>query len=160
MDYRIFNVRTDVNACDCTRECKDTGRGFALKVDSGRKIPSRTRESNLHQRRTGPMLYQLSYIPNLFIFRWPTRESALDTPNAWLQWREEMEQMETKVSWIGRGEIKTGTRHLAAGEQCKATVWPLGFKGKNQLILATFKRPFLKTTINRRKSCRKCILYT
>ena len=24
VDYRIFNVRTDVNACDCTRECTDT----------------------------------------------------------------------------------------------------------------------------------------
>ena len=24
MDYRIFNVCTDFNACDCTRECADT----------------------------------------------------------------------------------------------------------------------------------------
>ena len=24
MDYRIFNVRTDINACDCTRGCMDT----------------------------------------------------------------------------------------------------------------------------------------
>ena len=30
----------------------------ALKVDSGRKIPCRTGESNLCQRRDGPMLYQ------------------------------------------------------------------------------------------------------
>ena len=35
----------------------------ALKVDSGRKIPCRTGESNLRRRRAGPMLYQLSYIP-------------------------------------------------------------------------------------------------
>ena len=35
----------------------------ALKVDSGRKIPCRTGESNLRQRRAGPTLYQLSYIP-------------------------------------------------------------------------------------------------
>ena len=26
MDYKIFNVRTDVNACDCTRGCTDTVR--------------------------------------------------------------------------------------------------------------------------------------
>ena len=30
----------------------------ALKVDSGRKIPSRIGESNLRQRRDGPMLYE------------------------------------------------------------------------------------------------------
>ena len=38
-------------------------RESALKVDSGRKIPCRIGESNLRQRRDGPMLYQLSYIP-------------------------------------------------------------------------------------------------
>ena len=38
-------------------------RESAPKVDSGRKIPCRTGESNLRQRRAGPMLYQLSYIP-------------------------------------------------------------------------------------------------
>ena len=37
MDYEIFNVRTDVNACDCTWGCTDTVKGFALKVDSGRE---------------------------------------------------------------------------------------------------------------------------
>ena len=37
-------------------------RESALKVDSGRKIPSRIGESNLNQRRAGPTLYQLSYI--------------------------------------------------------------------------------------------------
>ena len=63
MDYRIFNVITDVNTCDCIPRCTDTVRDFALKVDSGRKIPCRTRESNLCQRRASPMLYQLSYIP-------------------------------------------------------------------------------------------------
>ena len=35
----------------------------ALKVDSGRKIPCCTGESNQRQRRAGPTLYQLSYIP-------------------------------------------------------------------------------------------------
>ena len=37
-------------------------RESALKVASGRKIPCRTGESNLRQRRNGPMLYQLSYM--------------------------------------------------------------------------------------------------
>ena len=60
MDYRIFNVHMEANACGCTR---DTVRESALKVDSGRNIPCRTGESNLRQRRAGPMFYQMSYIP-------------------------------------------------------------------------------------------------
>ena len=40
-DYGIFNVRTDVNACDCTRRegggVRTHVRESALKVDSGRK---------------------------------------------------------------------------------------------------------------------------
>ena len=63
MDYGIFNVHTDINACDCTRGCTDTVRESALKVDCRRKIPCRTGDSNLCRRRDGPMLYQLSYIP-------------------------------------------------------------------------------------------------
>ena len=35
MDYRISDVRTDVNARDCTRGCTDTVRESALKVDHG-----------------------------------------------------------------------------------------------------------------------------
>ena len=66
MDYGIFNVRTDVSACDCTGGYMDTIRESALKVDSGRKIPSRAGESNLHRQRADPMLYQLSSIPALF----------------------------------------------------------------------------------------------
>ena len=68
MDYRIFNTRTDVNACDCTRGFTDTVRESALKVDCGRKIPCRTWESNQRQRRDGLMLYQLSYIPAIQSF--------------------------------------------------------------------------------------------
>ena len=59
MDYRIFIVRTDVNACYCTRGCTDTERESALKVDSGKKenpLPHRGIE-NLRQRRDGPSLY-------------------------------------------------------------------------------------------------------
>ena len=66
MDYRIFNVCTDVNACDCIGGCTDTIRESALKVDSGRKIPCHIWESNLRQWRAGLMLYQLSYIPTLW----------------------------------------------------------------------------------------------
>ena len=44
-------------------ECKDTVTQSALKVDSGRKIPCRTWESNLHEPCAGPALYQLSNIP-------------------------------------------------------------------------------------------------
>ena len=65
MDYRIFNMHTDVNACNCTQGCMRTTSESALKADSGRKIPCRTRESNLHWRCEGPLLYQLSYIPTL-----------------------------------------------------------------------------------------------
>ena len=39
MDYGIFNMRTDVNACDCARGCTDTVRESALKVDSVREFP-------------------------------------------------------------------------------------------------------------------------
>ena len=43
--------------------CTNTVRESALKVDFGGKIPCRTGQSNLPQRRAGPMLYQMSYIP-------------------------------------------------------------------------------------------------
>ena len=39
MDYSIFNMRTDVNACDCMQGCMGTVRESALKVDCGRKNP-------------------------------------------------------------------------------------------------------------------------
>ena len=63
MDYRIFNVRTDVNACDYARGCTYSVSESALKVDFRRKSPCRIGESNLRRRRAGQMLYQLSYIP-------------------------------------------------------------------------------------------------
>ena len=78
IDYRIFNVSSDVTACGCTRGCTDTVRVSVLKVDSGRKIPCRTEESNLPQRRAGPTLYQLSYIPTPSVsFK---RQLKTDTP--------------------------------------------------------------------------------
>ena len=36
--------------------CTDTERESALKADTGKKIPCRTGESNLRQRRDDPML--------------------------------------------------------------------------------------------------------
>ena len=46
------------------RGCTDTVRESALTVDSGRKIPCRTGEWNLQQRRAGPTLHPPSYSPN------------------------------------------------------------------------------------------------
>ena len=68
MDYRIFNMCTDVNACNCTWGCTDTVRESALTVDYRRKICSHARESNLRWRSASPMLNQLSYIPTLSVF--------------------------------------------------------------------------------------------
>ena len=64
VDYRIFNVRTDVNACDCTRECTDTRKRVCTESWVWeKKNPCRTGESNLRQRRDGPMLYQWATSP-------------------------------------------------------------------------------------------------
>ena len=63
MDYGISNMRTNVNACDCTRGHMDTVRESALKVDAGRKVSCHFRELNLHQKPAGPMLYPLGHIP-------------------------------------------------------------------------------------------------
>ena len=53
----IVTVWTGVNACDCTRGLyRRRRRESALKVDSRRKIPCRTLESNLPQRRAGPTI--------------------------------------------------------------------------------------------------------
>ena len=50
---------------NCThRVCTDTVRVSALAIDSGRKIPSRTEDLNLHQYYSwlfSQTLYQLSY---------------------------------------------------------------------------------------------------
>ena len=62
MDDRILNQLTGDNACDCTQGFMDTVRESALKVDSGRKIPSHIGVLNLCQQHADPMLYQLSYL--------------------------------------------------------------------------------------------------
>ena len=62
MDYRIFNLCTNVDACDCTRGCTDTVRECTESC-LWEKISCHTGEPNLPQRRAGTTLYQLSYIP-------------------------------------------------------------------------------------------------
>ena len=56
--------------------CTDTVRESALKVDVGTKISRRTGDSNLRQRRDGPMPYQLRYIPNLLSYYMSVAHSA------------------------------------------------------------------------------------
>ena len=48
--------------------CTDATRESSQKVDSGRKIPCHTRESNLSQQLASLTLYQMSYIPNLSMY--------------------------------------------------------------------------------------------
>ena len=78
MDYGVFNVRTDINACDCTRGCTDTVRESALKIESGRKIICRTGVSNLRQRRAGQTLYQPRFIPTLKLAMFTVRRFKLN----------------------------------------------------------------------------------
>ena len=42
IDYRILNVSTNINACDCTRGYTDTARDSAPQVDCEKRIPCRT----------------------------------------------------------------------------------------------------------------------
>ena len=46
--FGVFNVRTDVGACDCTLGLYKHCKSLHWKV-TGRKIPCRTGESKLHQ---------------------------------------------------------------------------------------------------------------
>ena len=49
--FGICNVRTDADACDCTRGgCTDTVRESALEADSGRKIPFAVPGTDSNQR--------------------------------------------------------------------------------------------------------------
>ena len=70
MDYRIFNIYA--HKCWCmqlhsgvhTHLKRVYTESWLWKLDSGRKIPCHTGESNLHQWDASLMLYQLSYIPS------------------------------------------------------------------------------------------------
>ena len=70
----ICNERTDVNAYDCIRGlyerrkrvCIEVHAGRkALEVDSGRKIPYRTEESNPYQQSAGPDAQPAELYPRL-----------------------------------------------------------------------------------------------
>ena len=75
MDYGIFNVHTDVNACDCTRGCTDTVRESALKVDSRRQIPCLTGEWRE---------YTHTYIgQRVFFFLWGGKEDVSKWGTIW-----------------------------------------------------------------------------
>ena len=69
MDYRIFCVRTYVNACHCTQVCTDTVRESALKVDWERNpLPYRgiapasaaCRSGALPTQPTSPLAYHIA----------------------------------------------------------------------------------------------------
>ena len=63
-----------INACDCTGGCTDTERESALKVDSGKKIPCRTVQSNLCQWCDSLMLYSTELHPILMVTGHTVRE--------------------------------------------------------------------------------------
>ena len=107
-DCRIFNVHTDVTACDCTQGCTDTVRESALKVGSGRKIPSRTGESNLPQRRAGPELYPLSYIPTLGALR-------LNSPSKTIQERRKTFDLDIHLDPDSNHSSKRSPLHINTG---------------------------------------------
>ena len=93
MDFGIFNVRTDVNSYDCTRGCTDTVEESALKVDSGRKIPCGTGESNRRRQRAGPMLYQLSYIVR--------------------SWQQQQQQQQQQTAETVQAKVATGAAPMS-----------------------------------------------
>ena len=66
MDYRIFNVRTDVNTCSCTWGCKDTHKRVCTESWLWEKNPLLHRGIEPVQRRTGPKLHQLGHICSPF----------------------------------------------------------------------------------------------
>ena len=47
MDFRIFNVHTDSNACNCTQGVQTHVRESALKVDSGRGVINMLKRAGL-----------------------------------------------------------------------------------------------------------------
>ena len=75
---RIFNVRTDFNACDCIRGLCRHRKRVCSESWLWEKDLCRTGESNRPQRRTSPTHYRLSYIPAPnFNFCWKTLSLAV-----------------------------------------------------------------------------------
>ena len=64
--HRILNVRTFIDACDCTRGLYGHPKRFCTQNGLWERNPLPNGEPfNLPQRRDGPMLNQLSYIPKI-----------------------------------------------------------------------------------------------
>ena len=61
MDYGIFNVRTNVNACDCTRGCTDTVKESALKVEFRRFFFFKSASKNFWQSAEHAQLFLLLF---------------------------------------------------------------------------------------------------
>ena len=69
--FGIFNVHTDVNACDCTWGCTNTVREFELTADhGGEKSILAQGNLNLDQQLVRPLNEMSSFLPltpfNLF----------------------------------------------------------------------------------------------
>ena len=79
-----------VNACDCARRCTDTVRESAVKVDSRRKVPFRTGESNMRRRLPTELhpnpthhhnsIVCLHFLTVQFALIWPTTLTGLKSP--------------------------------------------------------------------------------
>ena len=61
MDYRIFNMRTDVNASDCTQGCMDTHKSLHWKLTLGEKSLAATGNQTRVSSVTVWCSNQLSY---------------------------------------------------------------------------------------------------
>ena len=81
----IFNMCTDVNACNCTWGVLTHVREFPLKVDAWIKIPWHTGEPNLPQWCADLTYQQLSYIPTplweimMYFHSWSSDRSVVST---------------------------------------------------------------------------------
>ena len=64
MDYRVFNVRTDVNACDCTWGVRTPKESLHWKLTLGRKSLVAPGNRTFVSGLTGRYSNQLSYIPS------------------------------------------------------------------------------------------------
>ena len=106
----------------------DTVKESALKVDSGRKIPCRSGESNLPQQCAGPTLYQLSYIPSLSTMKVQPSEAQFIRPQVQVSFTDH----DTSL-YLGRGfgknEVKETSEadiikveFLAVDKACKAVL--------------------------------------
>ena len=77
MVYRVFNMRTDVNACDCTRGCTDTVRESAPRAD----LRHRGIESASAACRSAALLIDLhSGLQSNFKFPLPNTSSNFQIP--------------------------------------------------------------------------------